>query len=191
MCNRQASYDGQITGTMLCAGFAQGGKDSCQGDSGGPLFATVNGAFVQHGVVSWGYGCASAGHYGVYARVSALHAWMRSVLTNFEASGAFADPGTDARCTAPTPAPDGGNSSSCVAAAPCHVWTTPTTTPTSTTTLSPCEQLGCLNGAVCVEPSDGSGDGVDGGDDDDGGDPSASCVCPSEFHGVRCELLEQ
>ena len=30
VCNRPESYDGQITDTMVCAGYEEGGKDSCQ-----------------------------------------------------------------------------------------------------------------------------------------------------------------
>jgi len=36
---------------MLCAGTAEGGRDSCQGDSGGPLLTSAN---VQVGIVSFG-----------------------------------------------------------------------------------------------------------------------------------------
>lgn len=67
---------------MICAGDRYPGcappskcVDSCQGDSGGPLYASVghvgssNTAFIQVGIVSWGYSCAD-GWPGVYARVS-------------------------------------------------------------------------------------------------------------------------
>jgi secreted trypsin-like serine protease len=37
-----------------------GGIDSCQGDSGGPLFTGTGADAVQHGIVSWGQGCALA-----------------------------------------------------------------------------------------------------------------------------------
>ncbi|MFJ9446547.1 S1 family peptidase [Kitasatospora sp. NPDC101235] len=61
---------------MVCAGEERGGKDACQGDSGGPM--TVGGRLV--GLVSWGTGCAEAGHPGVYTRVSSVADAVRSVL---------------------------------------------------------------------------------------------------------------
>uniref|UniRef100_A0A7N5KI19 trypsin n=1 Tax=Ailuropoda melanoleuca TaxID=9646 RepID=A0A7N5KI19_AILME len=60
----EASYPGQITDSMVCAGFLEGGKDSCQGDSGGPV--VCNGEL--QGIVSWGYGCAEKDSPGVYTK---------------------------------------------------------------------------------------------------------------------------
>lgn len=80
-CNATESYNGDITDTMLCAGYKTGGKDSCQGDSGGPL-AVVNadGSHTLIGVVSWGEGCARANKYGVYAKVSSAIDWVKAKM---------------------------------------------------------------------------------------------------------------
>jgi len=78
-CNTQ--YGGDITASMICAGYDQGGKDACQGDSGGPLFVNKNAKPVQIGVVSWGEGCARAGKAGVYARVSYLYDFIADTVS--------------------------------------------------------------------------------------------------------------
>jgi len=76
------SYPGEISQQMVCAGYEEGGKDSCQGDSGGPLVCRPQGVYVLQGVTSWGYGCADAGHPGVYARVARLVDWIQSNTNN-------------------------------------------------------------------------------------------------------------
>ena len=73
---RDSYGNSSITDSMLCAGLAAGGKDSCQGDSGGPLVVADGDQFIQAGVVSWGFGCADPGYYGVYTRVSDYKGWI-------------------------------------------------------------------------------------------------------------------
>ena len=77
-----ASYKDQFDpSTMVCAGLAEGGKDSCQGDSGGPLVGVAaDGTRKLVGIVSWGQGCAEPDHYGVYGRVSAFYDVLQGQL---------------------------------------------------------------------------------------------------------------
>ncbi|OWA55469.1 putative Chymotrypsinogen B, partial [Hypsibius exemplaris] len=66
-----------ISADMLC-GYNPG-KDSCQGDSGGPFVCPSQSnstVWELVGVVSWGYGCASPGIPGVYARTSVFLDWI-------------------------------------------------------------------------------------------------------------------
>lgn len=81
-CNARKSYNGQITDAMLCAGEDQGGEDACQGDSGGPLVRLGSGGEPDDlvGVVSWGYGCGSAQHPGVYSRITEVLQWIEDTI---------------------------------------------------------------------------------------------------------------
>uniref|UniRef100_A0A8C4HNR2 Peptidase S1 domain-containing protein n=1 Tax=Dicentrarchus labrax TaxID=13489 RepID=A0A8C4HNR2_DICLA len=69
---------GTVTDNMICAGVLAGGKDSCQGDSGGPMVNKQGSAWVQSGVVSFGFGCARPNLPGVYSRVSTYQSWINS-----------------------------------------------------------------------------------------------------------------
>lgn len=81
-CARDYSSErSAIDGRNLCAGLAQGGRDSCQGDSGGPMVVQTGlGEWRQIGVVSWGKGCGLARYPGIYTRVSAFGDWIRGVV---------------------------------------------------------------------------------------------------------------
>lgn len=61
--------------SMLCAGRQDGRVDACQGDSGGPLTGWAGRRTVV-GIVSWGFGCASASFPGVYTRIAAYADWI-------------------------------------------------------------------------------------------------------------------
>uniref|UniRef100_UPI003AADEEE1 LOW QUALITY PROTEIN: enteropeptidase-like n=1 Tax=Centroberyx gerrardi TaxID=166262 RepID=UPI003AADEEE1 len=65
-----------VTSSMMCAGFAEGGVDSCQGDSGGPLLCEEDTHWILTGVTSFGIGCGRPERPGVYARVSSFISWI-------------------------------------------------------------------------------------------------------------------
>lgn len=70
-----AAYEGELTSNMICTKTPA--KDTCQGDSGGPLFVSNRaGSVVQVGITSFGIGCATDTHPGVYARVSQYNDWI-------------------------------------------------------------------------------------------------------------------
>jgi len=71
-------YQVWVTDNMICAGYMTGGKDSCQGDSGGPLVCRRGDSWWQHGVVSFGHGCALQNYPGVYTDVVKYLPWIRA-----------------------------------------------------------------------------------------------------------------
>ena len=100
-----------VTGTMICAGLPEGGKDSCQGDSGGPLYINIDKKWTQIGLTSWGIGCAGRNAPGVYNNTGLYTGWI------FEKTAGEAgydpnavEPPTDggAPDAAPTPGQDAG-----------------------------------------------------------------------------------
>lgn len=68
---------------MICAGGEEG-TDTCQGDSGGPLTYESNGQHILIGDVSFGDGCAQAGSYGVYGRISFYRTWIEGKMSSPE-----------------------------------------------------------------------------------------------------------
>jgi len=82
VCKAEYASMGKVDDTMICAGLTNGGKDSCQGDSGGPLVFYKNNKWYQHGIVSWGKGCAEAGYAGVYGRVESFVGFIQDTMAN-------------------------------------------------------------------------------------------------------------
>lgn len=69
-----------IIGSFLCAGYANGQRDSCEGDSGGPLMVERDdGHWVLVGTVSHGIKCAAPYLPGVYMRTTFYKPWLKSI----------------------------------------------------------------------------------------------------------------
>ena len=75
----------RVNRRMMCAGHAEGGKDSCSGDSGGPLvFEDKPKVWTQIGSVSWGDGCGEEGYPGVYFRTTEGVQWISYMANYYE-----------------------------------------------------------------------------------------------------------
>merc|ERR1711935_536976 len=84
-CKKTGYGTAAILPSMVCAGYAKGGKDSCQGDSGGTLVvpkSSSDDTAIIYGVVSWGAGCASPNLPGVYARVTKVIDWIKKNMNS-------------------------------------------------------------------------------------------------------------
>ncbi|XP_057370014.1 serine proteinase stubble-like [Daphnia carinata] len=77
---RRAGYVEHIPNIFICAGYADGKRDSCEGDSGGPMVIQEGQSWVLAGVISWGIGCAEANQPGVYTRISEFREWIDKII---------------------------------------------------------------------------------------------------------------
>ncbi|XP_023290771.1 serine proteinase stubble [Orussus abietinus] len=74
-----AGHSKKILDSFLCAGYANGQKDSCEGDSGGPLvMERPDGRWMLVGTVSHGIKCAAPYLPGVYMRTTYFKPWLHS-----------------------------------------------------------------------------------------------------------------
>lgn len=84
-CQHKYEYNAsQITDNMICAqGTTHDGLivDACTGDSGGPLVCEDRGRWTVYGITSWGKGCASQHHPGVWSNVHEQMDWIEEVMS--------------------------------------------------------------------------------------------------------------
>jgi len=84
----QTVYQGlyHLIDTQICAGFAEGQKDSCSGDSGSPLIVWEQNQWQQLGLVSFGGNnkipCAGANAYGVYTNLPKFKDFISNQINN-------------------------------------------------------------------------------------------------------------
>lgn len=76
------AYGELAPATEICAGYTQGGVDTCQGDSGGPMVKSVDGAWREVGIVSYGNGCARPNYPGVYSEVQAFSDAIKAKISS-------------------------------------------------------------------------------------------------------------
>ncbi|KAK9737261.1 Trypsin [Popillia japonica] len=77
---RTAGHTKVILESFLCAGYANGQKDSCEGDSGGPLvLQRPDGRYQLAGTVSHGIKCAAPYLPGVYMRTAYYKPWIEGI----------------------------------------------------------------------------------------------------------------
>ncbi|RZF33359.1 hypothetical protein LSTR_LSTR007704 [Laodelphax striatellus] len=75
-----AGHTKSILNSFVCAGYANGQRDSCEGDSGGPLMVErEDGHWVLAGTVSHGIKCAAPYLPGVYMRTTFYKPWLQSI----------------------------------------------------------------------------------------------------------------
>ncbi|CAH1731777.1 unnamed protein product [Aphis gossypii] len=75
-----AGHTKTILSSFLCAGYANGQRDSCEGDSGGPLMIEKdNGRWTLIGTVSHGIKCAAPYLPGVYMRTTYYKPWLQTI----------------------------------------------------------------------------------------------------------------
>jgi secreted trypsin-like serine protease len=92
--NYKQQYNLKITDNMVCAGDAEGTRDSCTGDSGGPLVVPEgSNNYKLLGINSFGGSpCADGKHPGVYARASRYHDWIAGKLNGTTTPDIVASP---------------------------------------------------------------------------------------------------
>ncbi|XP_029438812.1 ovochymase-2 [Rhinatrema bivittatum] len=102
--NHYPEHPGGITERMICAGFPiQDGMDTCTGDSGGPLVCRDDSElYTVFGVTSWGYGCGTTNHPGVYTSVPVFRDWIDQNINDAEknnsAVGIYDDKKEESSC---------------------------------------------------------------------------------------------
>jgi hypothetical protein len=119
---QSASYCAQRTETggtpfdslfQLCAIDAPSDADgACKGDSGGPLLVSVNHAWLEIGITSFGDPDCNTAKAGYFTRVDRINSWIESEIRSYPPLEAAPPPAatptpapTPAPAPAPTPAP--------------------------------------------------------------------------------------